>query len=80
MADLFGAQFDAFGTKAFAHFSKDAICVDELHLAFATVFLVVGDDPDVGRDACVEEEVVGHGDDSLDEIMLEEVTSDLRFA
>ena len=54
--------------------------VDELYLALAALFLLVGDDPHVGGDARVVEDVVRQLDDGLDEVVLEKVAARVRLA
>ena len=41
---------------------------------------MVGDDPDIGGDAGVEEHVGGQGDNGLHQIALQQVTADLALA
>ena len=54
--------------------------VDELHLAPALGDLLVGQHPDVGRDAGVVEHVCRQGDDGLQQVTLQNVAADLALA
>src|SRR5690606_6359824 len=64
----------------FAHLGKVLAAVDQLHLALARSDLVVAQHPDIGGDASVVEHVGGQGDDRLDQIVLQQVATNLRLA
>ena len=59
MRDILGAKFTVFVAEIFAEFAVGARSVDELHFAAAVRGFGVGEDPDVGGDTGVVEEVVG---------------------
>src|SRR5690606_10202005 len=57
--DVLGRQLVALVAERLLHLLKEARGVDELHLAAPLLGLLVGEHPDVSRDAGVEEELVG---------------------
>lgn len=77
---VFVADLVALLAEGAAHLVGGVRGVDELHLALAGCGLAVRDDPDVGADAGVEEELIGQGDDGLDEVAREEPAADLALA
>ena len=54
--------------------------VDELHLALALLGFLVGQNPDVGGDAGVVEQVVRQLDDGFEQVVLDEVAADVALA
>ena len=54
--------------------------VDELHLAAPGGGFAVVDEPDVGGDAGVVEQVVGHGHDGVEPVVFEDVLADVARA
>ena len=67
-------------SERLAHLLKELDAVDELHLALACFGLAVGDDPEVGRDPGVVEELVGQSDDGLEPVVLDDPLADLALA
>lgn len=74
------AQFLALGAERLPHLLVELGGIDELDLALALRLLVVGDDPNVGRDAGVVEHVGGQGDDGFQPVVLDDPAADLRLA
>ena len=54
--------------------------IDELHLAASFRAFAVRDNPHIGGNARVVEELVGHGDDGIEPIVLDNPTADFTFA
>ncbi len=78
--DVVIAHLPALGAKALPHLAPERGGVDQLDEAPALLGFPVGDDPDVSGDARVVEHVRRQGDDRLDEIILQQVPSDLTLA
>ena len=70
----------ALAAETLAHLLVELARIDELHFAFAIFRLAIGDDPHIGRDACVVEHVGGQTDDRFNEIVLEHVSTNLALA
>jgi hypothetical protein len=73
------ADLVALVAQGLAHLLVEVHGVDELDLALALRRLAVGDDPHVGEDAGVEEELVGQGDDGLQPVVLQDPAADLAL-
>ena len=54
--------------------------VDQLDLALAVGGFLVGDQPDVGVDAGVVEELIGQGDDGVEPVVLDDPAADVALA
>src|ERR1035438_3336741 len=78
--DLAGVDFVALIAEALTHLAVEIDRVDELHLAFASALLAVGDDPDISADAGVVEELIGEGDDGFQPIVFDDPAADFAFA
>ena len=76
---LFGGDLAALVSEALAHGSPEGGCVDELDLAPALGGLAVGEDPYVGGDTGVVEELLGQGDEGFQPVVLEYPAADLAF-
>src|SRR5690606_36046514 len=74
------AELLAFVAQAFFHFPGEVAGVDQLHLAFALVAFAVGDDPDIGGDAGVVEQLVGQADHGLQPVVFDDPAADIAFA
>ena len=79
LGDLVVGDFFALVAEALSHLDEVLAGVDELHLAAAFFALAVGDDPEVGGDAGVVEEVVGKCDDGFEPVVLDDLATDLRL-
>jgi hypothetical protein len=65
--------------QRFLHGFEKAGCVDELHLAPAFLFFLVGNDPDIRGDAGIEEELVGKRDNAFQPVVFDDPFADFRF-
>ena len=79
LGDLVGRDLLALLAQALAHLHEQLAGVDELHLAAPFGALAVGDDPEVGRDAGVVEELIGQRDDGFEPVVLDDPAADLRL-
>src|SRR5690606_24088595 len=66
--------------EALAHRHPEAARVDELDLALAGRRLAVRDDPHIGRDRRVIEELLGQRDQRLEQVMLQDESPDFTLA
>ena len=66
--------------RLFLHFPRKVGAVDELHPAPALFALPVGDNPNVGGDAGIVEELVGQADDGLQHVVLDDPAADVALA
>ena len=66
--------------EALLHLPGKVGAVDELHLARALLAFPVGDNPDVGGDAGIVEELVGQADDGLQHVVLDDPAADVALA
>jgi hypothetical protein len=66
--------------KAPAHLHPERGRVDQLHLALARRRLAVGDEPHVGRDPGVVEELLGQCDQRFEQVILQNESADLALA
>ncbi len=72
--------------EALLHRHPEVAAIDELDLAFArnrpsgTGVFAVRENPEVGGDAGIVEELLGQGDDRLQPVVLDDPAADLRFA
>ena len=80
LGDLVGADLVALVAQALPHLREQLAGIDELDLAPALGLLAVGDDPEVGADPGVVEELVGQGDDPLEPVVLDDPAPDLALA
>ncbi|MNN27444.1 hypothetical protein D3C81_1409800 [compost metagenome] len=64
--DMLWGKFTVFVAEIFAQFAIQQAGVDQLHLASALRRLVAGEQPDIGGDAGVVEQVVGQLDDGIE--------------
>ena len=60
-------------TKVLAQRRLDVGCINQLHISFAAFLLAVGYYPDVCAYACIVKVVFGHGYDSLQHVVLDDV-------
>src|SRR5690606_6285908 len=74
------AELLAFVAQAFFHFPGEVAGVDQLHLAFALVAFAVGDDPDIGGDAGVVEQLVGQADHGLQPVVLDDPAANIALS
>ncbi|OQA27234.1 MAG: hypothetical protein BWY59_01131 [Verrucomicrobia bacterium ADurb.Bin345] len=74
------ADLVALVAQALPHLLEERGGVDQLDLALAGLLFAVGQDPDVGADAGVVEQLVRHGDDSLQPVVLDDPAADLALA
>ena len=79
LGDVVVGEFLALLAEALAHLLPQLAGVDELDLAAAFGALAVGDDPEVGGDAGVVEELVGQRDDGFEPVVLDDPAADLRL-
>lgn len=77
---IFWADLITFVTKGFAELVTERRAIDELDLAFAFCSFVLGEDPDVGGDAGIIEEIGWQCDDGFDEVVFKHPPPDLTFA
>ncbi len=80
LRDLVAGHFLALLAEALTHLREALPGIDELHLALPARALAVGDDPEVGGDAGVVEELVGQGDHGLEPVVLDDPAADLALA
>ena len=86
IADLVGftvvalADLPAFVAQAAAHGDIAFAGIEKLDLALATLFLAVGDDPDIGADAGVVEHLLRQGDDGLQPVVFDDPLADVALA
>ena len=81
--DVLGAvqgDLAALVAQALAHRRPEGCRVDELHLALSRIRLPVADDPDIGADASVVEDLVRQGDDPLQPVALDDPAADVALA
>ncbi len=78
--DVRHADFVTLVAERLAHLLEEVDRVDELHLALPARGLSVRDDPQVGRDACVVEELIRQGDDRFEPIVFDDPLPDLALA
>ncbi len=76
---VLGCDLVALVAQGFAQLVRDSGGVDELHLAATLLVLVLGQDPDVGGDAGVVEQVSRQRDDGFDQVIFEQPTTDLAL-
>ena len=67
-------------SQALAQLDPERVGVDELDLPAPLGPFPVGEDPDVGRDAGVVEELLGQRDQRLQQVVLEDEAPDLALA
>ena len=77
---MFGRDGAVARALVFPQFLKGLGSVDQLHLAFAVVGLLVGQKPNVGSDACVIEDVVRQLDDGIHQVILNQIATDIALA
>ena len=68
-SDLLIADLVALVVEALLHLLKKAGAVDKLHLAAPFLWFAVGDQPDVGENAGVVEELIGQRDDGIQPVV-----------
>jgi len=78
--DLLLGEVLALAAEGFTHLGEVLAAIDQLHLALARGGLVVAQHPHIGGDAGVVEHVGRQGDDGFDQIVLQQVTANLRLA
>ena len=80
IAALGVADLVALVAERLLHRNPEVPGVDELDLPPARLLLAVREDPDVGRDAGVVEELVGQGDHGLEPVVLDDPAADVALA
>ena len=80
MVDLRPADLLALVPERLAHLLPLVAGVHEHDLVLERGPLAVGQDPEVGGDAGVVEELVGQGDDAFEVVHLQDPLPDLRLA
>ena len=73
-------QFVALVVEALLHLLEEACAVDQLHLAAPLLRLAVGDEPDIGEDAGVVEQLIRQSDDRVEPVVLDDPTPDVGRA
>lgn len=80
LRDVGGGEGAVFLAEVFAKLFVEVGGVDELDFAATGFGFVVAEDPDVGGDVGVVEDVVGQLDDGFEEVVLDEVLADVAGA
>ena len=80
VGDLGVAHLLALLAEALAHLGEALPSIDQLDLALAVGRLAVADDPEVGGDAGVVEELIGQGHHRLEPVVLDDPPPDLGLA
>ena len=70
-------QIDPLGADVLAPLDKTLAGINELHLAAAVHRLAFGNDPDVGGDACVVEQIGGKLDDGIHQVSRDDILANL---
>jgi len=77
--NLVVANFVPLVVQALPHLAVQVHGIDQLDLAPPLGRLAIGDDPDVGEDARVVEQLIRHGDDGVQPIVLDNPAADFAF-
>ena len=78
--DLLGREFAVLVAQVLAQLAIHQVGVDQLHAAPPRRGLGVGQQPDVGGDASVVEQVIRQLDDGVQQVVFDDVAADVGFA
>ncbi|MCY1305563.1 hypothetical protein D9M70_553750 [compost metagenome] len=80
LADVFLGELAVLLAQVLAQLLVKVGGVYQLHFAAPLLILLVGQQPDIGSDASVVEQVVGQLDNGFEVVFLDEVAADVAFA
>src|SRR2546426_8577233 len=79
LRDLLRRDFSSLVAQTRAHRDPEAARVDELHLSLALALLPVRENPNISGNACVVEELLRHGDERFQPVVLQDPAADFAL-
>src|SRR5699024_2644664 len=79
IANLIFSNFVALVIETFLHTPAKVRAINQLHLAAPLRSLAVGNQPDIGEDAGVVEELIGQRDDGIEPVVLDNPAANIRW-